>query len=109
MAAFGRTRSAPLRVPAHPRRVTLSAILQSPNKSKKLCRAVGAGTLGPALNHENYETNPKQFLWIVFNCNWFGRFWLFFPLAKRTQKSLDRSPKSAKTPAKPHIVKPRQA
>jgi len=41
-------------------------------------RAVGAGTLGPASDHENYETNPKQFLRIVFKCNWFPPFGRFF-------------------------------
>ena len=40
--------------------------------------AVGAGTPGPALNHENYETNPKQFLRSLFKCNGFARFWWFF-------------------------------
>jgi hypothetical protein len=34
-------------------------------------RAVGGGTLGPALNQENYETNPKQIIRILFKCNGF--------------------------------------
>jgi len=47
---------------------------------KMFPRAVGAGTLGPASNHENYETNPKQFLRILFKCNGFAQFCWFFCL-----------------------------
>ena len=32
---------------------------------------------GPALTHENYETNPKQFVRILFQYNGFAHFWRF--------------------------------
>jgi hypothetical protein len=91
-------------------------------------RAVGDGTPGPALNQENYETNPKQFLRILFKCKGFARsasfscrqnepktppFPLFilqpseFPPAPPKPPQF-RSPKSAKTPAKTTIVNPGQ-
>jgi hypothetical protein len=39
--------------------------------------------LDPALNHENYETNPKQFLRIVFKCSGFAQFGRFFAGEKK--------------------------
>jgi hypothetical protein len=58
--------------PASPDFFLASLVAASPR------RAVGDGTLGPALKHENYETNPKQFLRILFKCNWFPQFGRFF-------------------------------
>jgi hypothetical protein len=50
----------------------------TPPRGCKCSSTIGDGGLGPALNHENYETNPKQYLRILFRCNRFALFWCFF-------------------------------
>jgi hypothetical protein len=68
-------------------------------------RAVAAGTPGPALHHENYETNPKQFLWILFKCNWFHQFCRFFCPQNEPKKSpIRRVPKILLNPSYPFRV-----
>jgi serpin B len=46
------------------------------------------------LNHENYETNPKQYLRILFKGNGFAQFWLFFCSRKepKTPWTVDGGP-----------------
>jgi len=60
--------------------IWLSSILDFPSSLVAALphRAAGDGTLGPALNHENYETNPKQFLRILFKGNGFAQSGWFF-------------------------------
>jgi hypothetical protein len=97
MAAFARTR------PASPSRHDLPTSatalerqlyramnelerIQPRRRGENCSSTVGDEGLGPALNHENYETNPKQFLRILFKCNGFARFWCFF--ARETNPKL---------------------
>jgi hypothetical protein len=57
-------------------------------------RTVDGGGLGPALNHENYETNPKELLCILLKYNDFDHFWWFFCRRKnpKVRASLAQTP-----------------
>jgi hypothetical protein len=61
---------------------------------------------GPALNHENYETNPKQFMRILFKCNWFPPFGRFFCPQKEPKSPPNhrRPPSTLFGPAPPLVM-----
>jgi len=80
----------------HPKKASISFAKICENPSKTPHRqapstlnffwALG-GRAYPPKYHENYETNPKQFLPSLFKCNGFSQSGCFFLPAKRTQNS----------------------